>query len=168
MYTQKKPIDNTHIVRERDRRRNRELLAVLFLGLPIGLFLLLFTWQNLEVIRLGRETTRLQKNYKDVEAQHKALEAERDRLTSFDTVETQAAKLGFAPADPKTIVMVNQSAVGSRQSAVAPTPAATVFAPAKSTADRRPPTADSSRAADSSTAADSSPAANSSSSAGGR
>lgn len=106
MYTQKKPIDNTHIVRERDRRRNRELLAVLSLGIPIGSFLLLFTWQNLEVIRLGRETTRLQKTYKDTEAVHKALEAERDRLTSFDTVETQAAKLGFAPADPKTIVMV--------------------------------------------------------------
>jgi hypothetical protein len=64
MYTQKKPIDNTHIVRERDRRRNRELLAVLSLGIPIGLFLLLFTWQNLEVIRLGRETTRLQKTGK--------------------------------------------------------------------------------------------------------
>lgn len=106
MYTQKKPIDNTHIVRERDRRRNRELLAVLSLGVPIGLFLLLFAWQNLEVIRLGRETTRLQKIYKETEAAHKALEAERDRLTSFDTVETQAAKLGFAAADPKTIVMV--------------------------------------------------------------
>jgi len=106
MYTQKKPIDNTHIVRERDRRRNRELLAVLSLGVPIGLFLLLFAWQNLEVIRLGRETTRLQKIYKDTEAAHKALEAERDRLTSFDTVETQAAKLGFAAADPKTIVTV--------------------------------------------------------------
>ncbi len=106
MYTQKKPIDNTHIVRERDRRRNRELLAVLSLGIPIGSFLLLFTWQNLEVIRLGRETTRLQKSYKETEAVHKALEAERDRLTSFDTVETQAAKLGFAPAEPTTIVMV--------------------------------------------------------------
>ena len=35
MYTQKKPIDNTHIVRERDRQRNRELAAVLFLGAPI-------------------------------------------------------------------------------------------------------------------------------------
>ena len=111
MYTQKKPIDNTHIVRERDRRRNRELLAVLSLGVPIGLFLLLFAWQNLEVIRLGRETTRLQKIYKDTEAAHKALEAERDRLTSFDTVETQAAKLGFAAADPKTIVMVAGSSV---------------------------------------------------------
>lgn len=128
MYTQKKPIDNTHIVRERDRRRNRELLAVLSLGIPIGLFLLLFTWQNLEVIRLGRETTRLQKTYKDTEAAHKALEAERDRLTSFDTVETQAAKLGFAPADPKTIVMVQaERAEGRGQvSAALPTGIATV------------------------------------------
>lgn len=121
MYAQKKPIDNTHIVRERDRRRNRELLAVFFLGLPIGLFLLLFTWQNLEVIRLGRETTRLQKLYKDTEAKHKALEAERDRLTSFDTVETQVSKLGFAPADPKTIVMV--AGRGTAEGSVTPPPA---------------------------------------------
>ena len=106
MYTQKKPIDNTHIVREKDRQRNRELLAVLFLGLPIGLFLLLFTWQNLEVIRLGREATRLQKTLKETEAQHKRLESELDRLTGLDTVEKKAKELGFEPADPKTIVMV--------------------------------------------------------------
>jgi cell division protein FtsB len=110
MYTQKKPIENTHIVRERDRRRNRELLAVLSLGVPIGLFLLLFTWQNLEVIRLGREATRLQKQYKQIETEHKQLEAERDRLTSLETVEKTAAELGFAPADPKTIVMVSDTA----------------------------------------------------------
>ena len=115
MYTQKKPIDNTHIVREKDRQRNRELLAVLFLGVPIGLFLLIFTWQNLEVIRLGREATRLQKTLKDTEAQHKQLESELDRLTSFDTVEKKAAELGFTRTDPKTIVMVEQApASGSR------------------------------------------------------
>jgi hypothetical protein len=106
MYTQKKPIDNTHIVRERDRQRNRELFAVLSLGVPIGLFLLLFTWQNLEVIRLGREATRLQKKQKDVEAQHKALQAELDRLTSFDAVEKKAEELGFRATDSKTIVVV--------------------------------------------------------------
>jgi hypothetical protein len=112
MYTQKKPIDNTHIVREKDRQRNRELLAVLFLGVPIGAFLLLFTWQNLEVIRLGREATRLQKQLKETEAVHKQLESERDRLTSFETVEKQAAELGFEAADPKTIVMVEARAEG--------------------------------------------------------
>ena len=127
MYTQKKPIENTHIVRERDRRRNRELLAVLSLGIPIGLFLLLFTWQNLEVIRLGREATRLQKQYRQTETEHKSLEAERDRLTSLETVERTAARLGFAPADPKTIVMVTvpngaaaASPAGSSSSPAAP------------------------------------------------
>ena len=106
MYTQKKPIDNTHVVRERDRQRNRELVAVLSLGVPIGLFLLLFTWQNLEVIRLGREATRLQKDLKQVEAEHKALQAELDRLTSFDAVEQKATTLGFATTDSKSIVIV--------------------------------------------------------------
>jgi cell division protein FtsB len=113
-YTQKKPIENTHIVRERDRQRNRELLAVLSLGIPIGLFLLLFTWQNLEVIRLGREATRLQNHLKEIEATQKALEAELDRRTSFDTVESKARELGFGPADPKTIVMVNREPTPDR------------------------------------------------------
>ena len=114
MYTQKKPIDNTHIVREKDRQRNRELLAVLFLGVPIGLFLLLFTWQNLEVIRLGHEATRLQKALKETEARHKRLESELDRLTALDTVEKKAVELGFEPADPKTIVMVETVPVERR------------------------------------------------------
>ena len=121
MYTQKKPIENTHIVRERDRQRFRELLAVLALGIPIGLFLLLFTWQNVEVIHLGREATRLQNQLKETETRHKSLQIELDRLTSFETVETKAKALAFEPADPKTIVMVEgrhgaaaASAAGSR------------------------------------------------------
>jgi hypothetical protein len=116
MYTQKKPIDNTHIVRERDRRRNRELFAVLSLGVPVGLFLLLFAWQNLEVIRLGREATRLQTNLKNVEAEHKALQAELDRLTSLDAVEKKATALGFVPTNSTAIVIV-EPAVGSTQAA---------------------------------------------------
>lgn len=119
-YTQKKSIENAHIVRERDRRRFRELLAVLSLGIPIGLFLLLFTWQNLEVIRLGRQATELQQTRKQIEDSNKALQLELDRLTSFDAVEKKAAALGFEPTDPRAIVMVT----------------------GESTADRRPPIAD--------------------------
>lgn len=108
MYTQKKSIENTHIVRERDRQRFRELLAVLALGIPIGLFLLLFTWQNVEVIHLGREATRLQNRLKDIETRHKSLQTELDKLTSFETVEAKARNLSFEPADPKAIVMVER------------------------------------------------------------
>ena len=108
MYTQKKPIENAHIVRERDRRRFRELLAVLSLGLPIGLFLLLFTWQNLEVIRLGRKATELQQQRKQIEDANKALQLELDRLTSLDAVQQKATALGFTPADPHAIVQVQK------------------------------------------------------------
>ena len=109
MYTQKKSIENTHIVRERDRQRFRELLAVFSLGIPIGLFLLLFTWQNLEVIRLGHEATRLQKQQKDLETANKSLQLELDRLTSLDAVEKQATTLGFEPTEPKAIVLVRDT-----------------------------------------------------------
>jgi hypothetical protein len=137
MYTQKKPIENTHIVRERDRQRSRELLAVLALGIPIGLFLLLFTWQNIEVIHLGREATRLQKRQAEIEAAQKSLQLELDRLTAFEVVEKKATTLGFEPSDPKAIVMVEsaeQSRVGSSQPAVEPRTGGT--------ANRRLPTAD--------------------------
>ena len=106
MYAQKKPIENSHIVRERDRRRFRELLAVLALGVPIGLFLLLFTWQNLEVIRLGHEATRLQKQKQEIENVHKALQLELDRRTSLGAVEQRAVNLGFERTDPRVVVMV--------------------------------------------------------------
>lgn len=118
-YTQKKPIENAHIVRERDRQRFRELLAVLSLGVPIGLFLLLFTWQNLEVIRLGRQATELQQKRKQIEDANKALQLEIDRLTSLDAVERKASALGFESSDPRAIVMV---AGGRRPEAEAPAP----------------------------------------------
>ena len=108
MYTQKKPIDNAHIVRERDRRRFRELLAVFSLGVPIGLFLLLFTWQNLEVIRLGREATHLQKVRKQIDEENKRLRVELDRLTALESVHKRATELGFQKTEPSAIVMVNQ------------------------------------------------------------
>ncbi len=107
MYTQKKPIDNAHIVRERDRKRFRELLAVFALGVPIGLFLLLFTWQNLEVIRLGREATHLQRVRKEIDEENKRLQVELDRLTALESVQKRAHELGFTKTEPTAIVMVS-------------------------------------------------------------
>jgi len=125
MYAQKKTVENIHIVRERDRQRFRELLAVLSLGIPVGLFLLLFTWQNLEVIRLGRDATRLQQQRKQMQDANKALQLELDRLTSLDSVEKKAATLGFTPTDPGAVVMVNRAAPRVAP-AIPPAPAAEV------------------------------------------
>lgn len=104
MYAQKRAIENTHIIRERDRERFRELFAVLFLGVPIGLFLLLFTWQNLEVIRLGREARQLQGRLEEYENQNKRLRIRLERLTALEAVEKKAQALGFSRTDPGRLV----------------------------------------------------------------
>ncbi|HEY5611576.1 MAG TPA: hypothetical protein VIL97_10235 [Thermoanaerobaculia bacterium] len=110
MYAQRKPIENAHIVRERDRERFRELLAVLSLGIPIALFLILYTWQNLEVIRLGRQTTELQKTRKELEDANKKFQLEIERLTALDGVASKATALGFEPTDSQRIVVVRPAA----------------------------------------------------------
>ena len=53
MYAQKKPIENTHIVRERDRQRFRELFSVVVLGLFIAGFLLDTIGGNETIIVIG-------------------------------------------------------------------------------------------------------------------
>ena len=113
MYVQKKPIDNVHIVRERDRQRFRDLFAILALGIPIGLFLLLFTWQNLEVIRLGHQASRLQNQRKQIENENKALQFQLDRLNSLQSVEQKAKALGFDRTDPRAVVMVEWGAAAA-------------------------------------------------------
>lgn len=106
MYAQKRRIDNTHIVRERDRERFRELVAVFSLGVPVALFLLLFTWQNLEVIRLARESGRLQKTREILADENKNLQLQLERMTDLDTVETKARKLGLERTQSSNIVLV--------------------------------------------------------------
>ena len=115
MYAQKRLIENTHIVRERDRQRFRELFSVVVLGLFIGGFLIIFTWQNLSVIRLGHEATRLQQQKKQLENDNKTLRLEMDRLTSLGSVEQRAVALGFERTDPRAVVMVTRDTANGRQ-----------------------------------------------------
>lgn len=111
MYAVKRPIENAHIARERDRHRFRELAAVLALGVPVGLFLLLFTWQNLEVIRQGRELSRLQQMEGDLRDRNRKLRIELESLTSLDTVASRASSLGLRPATSDQLVIVKDAGV---------------------------------------------------------
>jgi cell division protein FtsL len=115
MYAQKKPIENTHIVRERDRRRFRELFSVVVLGVFVAVFLIIFAWQNLSVIRLGHEATRLQQEKKQLENANKTLRLEIDRLTALASVEQRAQALGFEKTSPQAVVTV--TANGQRPTA---------------------------------------------------
>jgi cell division protein FtsL len=112
MYAQQKPIENLHIVRERDRQRFRELLAVISLGVPVGLFLLLFTWQNVEVIRLAREATQLESRRTELQKENRRLALEMERRTALVNVERRARELGFhLPQSDQLVIVATEEEV---------------------------------------------------------
>ncbi|MBW3564085.1 MAG: hypothetical protein KY459_05125 [Acidobacteria bacterium] len=110
MYAQQKAIDNVHIVRERDRQRFRELLAVCSLAIPIGIFLLLFSWQNIEVIRLAREATVLQEMRSELERVNRRLALEMETRTALSDISRRAGDLDLQPADSVVVVRIESGA----------------------------------------------------------
>jgi len=52
-YAVRRPVEDAYLVRERDRRRVRELVLVLATVGPLLLALLAYTWIHLEVLRTG-------------------------------------------------------------------------------------------------------------------
>lgn len=76
MYTVRRPVDNVYLVREPDRRRTRELLALLLSPLPPMAVLFAAIWTNLETFRLGYQIERLQKQKESLAERQRQLEME--------------------------------------------------------------------------------------------
>jgi hypothetical protein len=60
-YAVRKPVVNAYLVRERDRRRLRELALVVAAVLPLGIGLLAYTWLQLETLGAGYRIERLER-----------------------------------------------------------------------------------------------------------
>ena len=109
MYAQKKPIENTHIVRERDRRRFRELLAVLALGVPIGAVS--------APLHLAEPRGDPPRTRSDAPAETEAGDREREQGAAARARSPHVAQppsssapstLGFQRTDPRAVVMVQR------------------------------------------------------------
>ncbi|HEX9737291.1 MAG TPA: hypothetical protein VGG06_35450 [Thermoanaerobaculia bacterium] len=70
-YALHRPVDNSYLVRQRDRRRLRELLAVAAAVLVLGGALFAYTWVHVELLRTGYRIDELETRL------HEVLEAER-------------------------------------------------------------------------------------------
>lgn len=66
-----RPVDNTYLVRQRDRRRLRELLGVAAAVLVLGGGLFAYTWVHVELLRTGYRIDDLETRL------HEVLELER-------------------------------------------------------------------------------------------
>ena len=95
-YAVHRRVPNTYLVRERDRRRLRELGWVLLVVLPVGLFGLLYVGLRLEVLRVGYRIHDLETRLERRLETERRLDLEVSRLSRPPVIEERArAELGM-------------------------------------------------------------------------
>jgi hypothetical protein len=104
-YAFHRPVENSYLVRERDRRRWRELALPLTVLVPLGLGLLAYTWVHLEVLDAGYRIQALERQLDDSTREERKLRLEAAWLESPRQVEERAVgELGMGA--PKLDQMV--------------------------------------------------------------
>jgi cell division protein FtsL len=107
VYTVRRPVDNVYLVREPDRRRTRELLALLLSPLPPMAVLFAAIWTNLETFRLGYQIERLQKQKEALAERQRQLEMELAGASALARVDGVARKrLGLVTPGRGQLVFV--------------------------------------------------------------
>lgn len=106
-YVIRRRVANEYLVRERDRRRLRELALLVLLVLPLALGLLADIWIHLEVIHSGYRLSELDKSLRDLEQQERRLRLEASYLASPQRVEARATEeLGMVMPRPEQLVFL--------------------------------------------------------------
>ncbi len=104
-YAFRRPVVNTYLVRERDRRRWRELALVLLVVLCLGGGLLAYTWIHLEVTRTGYEIDTLEKRLGELTQKERQLRLEASYLGGPSQIEKRAVReLGMQPPALEQVV----------------------------------------------------------------
>jgi cell division protein FtsL len=89
-YAVRRPVVNTYLVRERDRRRLRELAVVLLIVVSLGGSLLAYTWIHLEVLSTGYRIVELERRERELAQEERRWRLEAAYLASPQEVERRA------------------------------------------------------------------------------
>ena len=109
-YVVRRKVDNSYLVRQRDRRRRRELAAVLLALVPVATGMLGYVWLNLKLVNIGYEVDRLEKTLKREEQRQRQLWVEAAYLSSPERVRVEARKrLGMIEADFERMIFVEEA-----------------------------------------------------------
>ena len=104
-YAFTRPVVNTYLVRERDRRRWRELALVLLVVVCLGGGLLAYTWIHLEGTRAGYRINTLEKELAELERTERQLRLKAANLASPSQIERRAVEeLGMQPPTLEQVV----------------------------------------------------------------
>jgi hypothetical protein len=111
-YAVRRPVENVYLVRERDRRRTRELVALALAAVPPAVVLFLAIWANLETVGLGYQIAKLARKRETLLEKRHLLEMDRAQAVALQRVERIArGTLGFVPPTLDQVVLVKDSAL---------------------------------------------------------
>jgi cell division protein FtsL len=91
-YAFTRPVPNSYLTRERDRRRRKELGWVLLVALPAGIFGLVNVWLHYELLATGYNIPRLERTLEDRLETERRLGFEAAALASPDRIEARAVE----------------------------------------------------------------------------
>lgn len=110
-YSVHRTVANEYLVRERDRRRLRDLGLVLLVLAPVGLALSAFTWVHLQVLDSGYEIEALEQRLHELHRQESQLRLEASYLASPKVIERRAVEeLGMRPPELDQLVFLEGAA----------------------------------------------------------
>lgn len=108
-YVVRRPVDNSYLVRQRDRRRRRELATVFLALVPVASGMLGYVWLNLKLVNIGYEVDRLERTLELEERQQRELWLEAAYLASPERVHDAAVeRLGMVEARFEQMVFVEE------------------------------------------------------------
>ena len=106
-YAVVRPVANTYLIRERDRRRRRDLLWVAGTLLPVAVGALLYVWLHVEVLRAGYRIHELEQELRVQVEIERQLGLEVAFLQHPGTVEQRATtELGLAAPTVEQLVYI--------------------------------------------------------------
>ncbi len=108
-YAEGRPVKNFYLVRERDRRRLRDLVMLVFGLLPVAVALLGYTWIHLEVRKSGYRIHQLEERLIELQLAERRLSLESAYLKSPQRVEAAATeRLGMVEPSLDQMVFVEE------------------------------------------------------------
>lgn len=104
-YAFRRPVVNTYLVRERDRRRQRELARVLLVVIGLSVGVGAYIWIHLQMLATGYQINTLDKELTTLSRKERELGLEAAYLESPSRIERRAtSELGMQPPALEQVV----------------------------------------------------------------
>jgi len=101
-------VANTYLVRERDRRRWRDLGTVALFVAPVGLSMLVYASVHLKVLELGLEITVLERRLDALNDEENRLRRSAASLTSPERLERVMGEMGLVYPDVDHVLFAEE------------------------------------------------------------